>query len=92
VKRVCRHCEAEPVTRPRGLGWKCFYTPGVKEMYPSTSKYCNRGVGNGFRANAPLPAEPTAHPPGSAEKEAVLAGRAERGESLHHPHDARATE
>ncbi len=36
---LCRHCQAEPVTRPRGLGWKCYYTPGLREQYQSNSRY-----------------------------------------------------
>ena len=54
---VCRHCSKSKVNRPRGLCWSCYYTPGVKELYPSTSKYARRGVGN-FTGNAPLPAVP----------------------------------
>jgi hypothetical protein len=30
----CRHCCQYPIGRPRGLCWKCFYTPGVRELYP----------------------------------------------------------
>lgn len=40
--RLCRHCGREPANRPRGLGWACFYTPGVRDLYPSTSKYAAR--------------------------------------------------
>jgi hypothetical protein len=40
-----------------------------------------------FYGPAPLPAEPTKHPPGSPEKEKVLFDRRERGEQLHHPDD-----
>ena len=50
---ICRHCQKSKVNRPRGLCWSCYYTPGVKEQYPSTSKYARRGVGN-FTGNAPL--------------------------------------
>lgn len=35
TRKLCRHCQREPANRPRGLGWKCFYSPGVKELYPS---------------------------------------------------------
>ena len=52
---ICKHCEKSKVNRPRGLCWSCYYTPGVKEQYPSTSKYARRGVGN-FSGNAPLAA------------------------------------
>ena len=62
---MCRHCQQTEISRPRGLCWSCYYTPGVKEQYPSTSKYARRGVGN-FSGNAPLPEAPTSAPPGSA--------------------------
>jgi hypothetical protein len=56
-------------------------------MYPSTSKYARRGVGN-FTGPAPLPAEPTAYPPGSPQKLAVMAQRARLKQALWHPDDA----
>lgn len=40
---VCRHCNTGKVNRPRGLCWACYYTPGVKELYPVTSKYAPKG-------------------------------------------------
>ena len=55
---ICKHCQKSKVNRPRGLCWSCYYTPGVKELFPSTSKYARRGVGN-FTGNAPLSPEPT---------------------------------
>jgi hypothetical protein len=85
---LCRHCRSAKVNRPRGLCWTCYYTPGVKELYPSTSKYARRGVGN-FNGVPPLPAEPTTAPPGSPEKAAVLAERARLQQSLWHPLDAK---
>jgi hypothetical protein len=36
---ICRHCRKRPVNRPCGLCWGCYYAPGVKELYPSTSKF-----------------------------------------------------
>jgi hypothetical protein len=78
------------VNRPRGLCWTCYYTAGVKELYPPTSKYARRGVAN-FHHAAPMP-EPTAAPPGTPEKVAVLAARAERGETMFHPDDATGTD
>lgn len=38
----CRHCGHALVTRPLGLCWRCYYVPGVRERYPSTSKYAKR--------------------------------------------------
>ncbi len=84
---VCKHCQKSKVNRPRGLCWSCYYTPGVKEQYPSTSKYARRGVGN-FNGNAPLPPEPTTAPPGTAEKMAILEMRAKLKLALWHPLDA----
>jgi len=87
---VCRHCLKGPVNRPRGLCWSCYYRPGVRDRYPSTSKYARRGVGN-FNGPTPLPAAPTSAAPGSEEKVAVLAERARLRQSLWHPLDALST-
>ena len=57
-------------------------------MYPSTSKYARRGVGN-FTGNAPLPPSPTTAAPGTPEKLAVLEQRARLKQALFHPADAR---
>lgn len=40
---VCQHCSLRKVQRPCGLCWPCFYTPGVRELYPPTSKYGRPG-------------------------------------------------
>jgi hypothetical protein len=84
---VCKHCRQSKVNRPRGLCWSCYYTPGVKEMYPSTSKYARRGFGNG-NSNAPLAPRPTCAAPGTPEKQAVLEERARNRQALWHPLDA----
>src|SRR5688572_3585844 len=84
---VCRNCGRSKVNRPRGLCWTCYYTPGVKDLYPSTSKYARRGEGN-FTGNAPLPPIPTTAPPGSPEKLEVLAQRARNKQALWHPLDS----
>lgn len=86
MRPVCRHCRKSVVTRPRGLCWTCYYRPGVKEKYPSTSKYARHGEGNTTGPH-PLPASPTRAVPGSAEKLQVLAERVRRGELLFHPAD-----
>lgn len=85
---TCRHCGRSRVNRPRGLCWSCYYTPGLRERYPSTSKFAKRGVGNG-NGLAPLPSIPTRARPGSPEKVAVLEERARRRQALWHPLDAR---
>ncbi len=37
---VCQHCgdPKRPVNRPRGLCWKCYYTPGVQDLYGAKCK------------------------------------------------------
>jgi hypothetical protein len=84
---LCRHCGRVPVNRPRGLCWSCYYTPGLRELYPSTSKFAHRGVQD-FNGGAVLPATPTQALPGSPEKVAVLEQRARLRQALWHPLDA----
>jgi hypothetical protein len=81
---ICRHCEKTPANRPRGLCWSCYYTPGVRELYPSA---CVRGIED-FLGKAPLPPAPTDALPGSPEKVAILEERARRRQALWHPDDA----
>jgi len=84
---LCRHCQKLKSNRPRGLCWSCYYTPGVRDLYPSTSKFGRRGVGN-FNSRVSLPPNPTQAFPGTPEKVAVLESRAQLGVSLWHPLDA----
>jgi len=84
---LCRHCHTMKSNRPRGLCWSCYYMPGVRDLYPSTSKFGHRGVGNGYRRLS-LPPLPTHALPGTPEKVAVLEQRANLGVSLWHPLDA----
>ena len=83
---LCRHCQKVKSNRPRGLCWSCYYTPGVREQYPSTSKFAQRGIDD-FNGRAPLPA-PTDALPGTPEKVAVLMQRARLKQALWHPQDA----
>jgi hypothetical protein len=85
---ICRNCSKCKVNRPRGLCWSCYYSPGVKDRYPSTSKYARRGLGN-FNGNRPLPDRPTAAAPGTPEKLAVIEHRANLRQALFHPYDAK---
>jgi hypothetical protein len=84
---LCRHCHRSKPNRPRGLCWTCYYTPGVRQQYPSTSKFARRGVGDydGESPRAPLP---TSALPGTAEKVLVLMQRARMRVALWHPADA----
>jgi hypothetical protein len=84
---LCRHCQHAVISRPRQLCWSCYYAPGVRDRYPSTSKFGRRGVGN-FFGKAPLPPFPTTARPGSPEKVALLEQRAQQRQQLFHPHDA----
>jgi hypothetical protein len=85
----CRHCSKPRRVneRPRGLCWRCYYTPGVREHYPSTSKYAVRGVGAGVNPNRPASA-PTDTAPGSEGRIKALEERAALGQCLWHPEDA----
>jgi len=87
MNMICRHCGRAKVNRPRGLCWSCYYAPGVRDRYPSTSKFARRGEGN-FNGNPDLPPTPTDARPGSPEKIAILAERARMKQSLWHPDDA----
>src|ERR1700679_2635092 len=84
---LCRHCNRTKPNRPRGLCWSCYYTPGVRDLFPSTSKYARRGVGN-LNGSSRMPSGPTDAVPGTPEKVMVLAERARLGVSLWHPLDA----
>jgi hypothetical protein len=59
----------------------------VRELYPSTSKFAQRGVGT-LNRRVELPPEPTSARPGSAEKVWVLQQRARNHQALWHPDDA----
>jgi hypothetical protein len=85
---LCCNCHCRPVNRPRGLCWSCYYRPGVRNRFPSTSKFARKGVGI-IDGPTPLPLVPTTGAPGSLEKIAALAERARLGQSLWHPLDAK---
>jgi hypothetical protein len=86
MKPMCRHCQKVRSNRPRGLCWTCYYTPGVRDLYPSTSKFARRGVGN-FCGTAPLPDAATDAVPGTEEKILILMERAAKRQALFHPAD-----
>lgn len=86
-KKKCRHCHAANVGRPRGLCWRCYYTPGIKKLYQPTAYVTNRS-GHGIGLQLPSPASfPTYALPGSPEKVAVLELRARLRQELWHPLD-----
>jgi hypothetical protein len=84
-RAVCRHCQFAAVNRPRRLCWTCYYVPGVRERYVSTSKCARQGVGHRGRGLG----ESTAAMPGTEAKVAVLEARAATGLRLWHPADAK---
>jgi hypothetical protein len=86
TQRNCRHCNQRKANRPRGLCWKCYHTPGVRGLYPSTSKFAPKS--SAWLSGETKPCEPTKAMPGTAEKMEALSGRAERGEELFHRKDA----
>jgi hypothetical protein len=82
----CRHCGHGVVCRPRGLCWSCYYAPGVRDIYPITHKFAQRGQPD-FNGPVVLPA-PTHALPGTLEKVAVLEQRASLRQALWNPRDA----
>ena len=85
---ICRHCLRNSVNRPRGLCWHCYYTPGVKAMYPNTSIYARRSMPMDFLGD-PAPTAPTRARPGTPEKLEAMGRRAGAGEELFHEMDGR---
>jgi hypothetical protein len=87
---LCRHCgpaTRRVANRPLGLCCRCYYTPGVREQYPSTSPHARRGHGAGVTGERPLPPEPTDAAPGTSAKVAALEQRARLRQQLWHPDD-----
>lgn len=85
--KVCVACGKPKVNRPRGMCWTCYYTPGLKEKFPSGSKYARRGVGN-LTGEVPIdPQGPTTAMPGTPEKLLVMEDRARRRVQIFHPDD-----
>lgn len=85
ARPLCRHCMKEPASRSRGLGWRCFYTPGVRDLY-EPKRFTELGTAHVHR---PPPAAPTTAAPGTPEKMAVLIQRAKDEVLLYHPADAK---
>ena len=82
---LCRHCQKAKANRPRGLCWSCYYAPGVRAKYPSTSKYGHRGPG--LDVSGMVLPDPTDALPGTPAKVRVLEERAAHGQCLWHPLD-----
>ena len=43
AKPLCKHCGVKPPNRRRGLCWTCYFTPGVRDLYPPDAKGRNSG-------------------------------------------------
>lgn len=87
--RMCQHCNSMRANRPRGLCWTCYYAPGRRDLYPSTSKYGRRGVcEEDFHGGLQSPPLPTDAVPGTEDKIRVLEQRAAMLCSLWHEDDA----
>jgi len=83
---ICLHCGKFKSSRPRGLCWRCFYSP-TRHLYPPISKFGRRGsIQDAYGRHRKPPAATTAVP-GSAEKIQVMSQRAAAGVSLFHPGD-----
>jgi hypothetical protein len=81
---TCRHCQLKAASRPLGLCWTCYFTPGVRVLYGSESKYAPQYAD--FYGLGALP-EPTDTIQGTPERAAVLAERVTNRQQLHHPGD-----
>jgi hypothetical protein len=88
VDHLCRHCVRNRIARPRRLCFRCFYATGVRDLYPSLSRYAKEGVAL-HRRESVIPSQPTSAPPGSVAKIEEMKRRAVAGEDLHHPLDNR---
>ena len=86
MSAMCRRCRIKKANRPLGMCWTCYYTPGARDRFQSTSKFARRGVGD-FYGKVKPPPVPTNALPGSDEKVAVMAERASGFFSLFHPSD-----
>lgn len=87
----CRHCKQRTMARRCGLCIPCFRVPGIRALYPTPERPCQRR-GVGFAKGTELPPSPTDALPGSPEKVAVLEWRVAHGYRLWHPDDSRVAE
>lgn len=86
---LCRHCGKNRQNRPRGLCYACWKTPAIKALYPARSKYYRPRDSDFYGGNAPPDMATTARP-GTPEKLAAMALRAQGRRSLWHAQDATA--
>jgi len=84
--RMCRHCNRRKANKCRGLCFSCYFKPGVRERYPSESKFGQWGIGHSTPA-ARADFAPTKTPPGTETRVAVYATRAVMRLPIFHPND-----
>lgn len=91
VVSPCRHCQIRQVSRARGLCFRCSRDAAIRNLYPTTSKYANKGISaDGEDDFEPQPCpEPTEAIPGTEAKLAVLEARAAARVELWHGGDVR---
>lgn len=89
--RKCVHCgTTKNVSRPRGLCWTCYYTPGLRDQYPPVSKKGEYGALAGKDRNVQsAQPTPTDTLPGTEERFRVMEERVRNGQATKHPEDAR---
>lgn len=80
---VCLHCSTESTIYPRGLCFRCYKRPYIRE------RYATQEVAYREPKRARLPRRPTTAKPGTPEKIAVMMERAAAKRQLFHPGDAR---
>lgn len=81
--KTCRHCLAQAAKAKRGLCYRCYSNPEVRDLYPPKVAGCN------VVRTAIVPAAyPTTAFPGTAAKIFVMAERAMRRQELFHPDDS----
>jgi hypothetical protein len=77
----CRNCWQQRLLRPKGLCWKCYFTPGVRALYTPVSPRGNRF--HDAQAEGAVPDEATQALPRSEAKLAELARRVQMRQALH---------
>jgi hypothetical protein len=84
----CRHCHMAAGDRSKGLCSQCYYDEAIRVQYPSESPYGHRGTGYKVKKGS-MPRTATRELPGTPAKIAVLEERAQAGQTLWHPLDAK---
>lgn len=88
VPRPCAHCKRVLSIAARGLCSKCHREPAIRDKHePQTDGTGRRGLCDAYGTK--LATFPTQELPGTPKKMKVMEQRAERGESVFHPLDAK---